>query len=260
MQNPRFVINAMKELNRKYFVIEDAGGHTMYHNWQNIPLEQSIKRFKEFVDSCSGNSSFIVYLFESNDRLKNGEPKATNHGMRYEVFVTDMQEEDGILRRGMQGTEDAGAFDMAQQMYRAGSMGSIGLDQYLGATDEIMTLRLRIQQLEMDNKYLEDKYTSEIEKLKKEHEAEKSSEKKIEGIIGSVLPAMGLGGNGMAGITGLTEEVMEQKSTKQQVIEAVNILLQHDVDFVTNIQKLSKLAQSNPQIYKVAVEQLNKLG
>jgi len=71
---------------------------------------------------------------------------------------------------------------------------------------------------------------------------------------------MGLGGNGMAGITGLTEEVMEQKSTKQQVIEAVNILLQHDVDFVTNIQKLSKLAQSNPQIYKVAVEQLNKLG
>lgn len=263
MVNPKFVINAMREMDLRYFVIEDQSGNVMYHQWQTLSLEKSIERLENFIKNCSTNSSFVVYLYKSNDRLKNGEPTAKNQGMRYEVWVDEPLESDRNL--GINGVyQPQSPLDnlsgIAESMYRVGSMGSVGLDTYLSTKDEIMALRLKIQQLEMENRYLEDKYAKEIESIKKDYEDKLSSDKKIEGIIGSVLPAIGLGG-GIAGISGLTQNahMEKEKTSKEKVIDAVNVLLQSDPDFVENITKLAKLAQKNPTIYKVAVEQLNKL-
>jgi len=262
MLNPQFIINAMQEMDARFYTIEDASGHPMYEQWQNVSLDKSIERFKNFVKNCSSNSQFVIYLYKDNKRLKNGEPTAANRGMRYEVWVDDNNFDSN---QGMTGVEanpqtpqHMGVDGIAESMYRVGTMGSIGLDTYLTSKDEIMSLKLKIQQLEMENKYLQDKHQQEMSRLEKDYEDKLSSDKKIEGIIGSVLPAMGLGG-GMAGINGIGA-VAEEKSTKTIVIEAVNVLLKHDADFVHNIQNLAKLAQSNPQVYKMAVEQLNKLS
>jgi hypothetical protein len=268
MVNPKFVINAMREMDLRYFAIEDQSGNVMYHQWQTLSLEKSIERLENFIKNCSTNSSFVVYLYKSNERLKNGEPTAKNQGMRYEVWVDEPFENDRNMGiRGMDnqqnnqyGSQFGNLTGIAESMYRVGSMGSVGLETYLGTKDEIMSLKLKIQQLEMENRYLEDKYAKEIESIKKDYEDKLSSDKKIEGIIGSVLPAMGFGG-GMAGIMGLTQnaQMEKEKTTKEKVIDAINILLESDPDFVDNITKLAQLSQSNPTIYKVAVQQLNKL-
>jgi hypothetical protein len=148
-------------------------------------------------------------------------------------------------------------------MYRAGALGSIGLDTYIGAKDEILMLKLKIQQLEMENRYLQDRHQSEIDRITKDFEDKLSSDKKIEGIIGSVLPAMGLGG-GIAGIgingTNQTQTMEKpQSNTKDQVIKAINVLLANDPNFAENLQKLADLSTKNPSLYQMAVKQLNSL-
>ena len=260
MVNPNFVIEQMKELDYKYFVVEDMAGNPVTHSWQTIPVDRAIERFKSFLKNCSVGSSFVVYIFKSNERLKNGEPTRNNQPMRYEIFINEpyggnqqqMQEQQGEF--GLNG--------IAESMYRAGSMGSIGLDTYIGAKDEILSLKLKIQQLEMENKYLQDRMNDELEKQKREYEDKLSSDKKIEGIIGSVLPAMGLGGNGMAGFsqTQTQADTMEkEKTSKEKVIGAINILLANDPNFVENITKLAELSKKNKAIYEMAVKQLNSL-
>jgi hypothetical protein len=123
-----------------------------------------------------------------------------------------------------------------------------------------MNLKLQIQQLQMENKYLQDRHNSEIERVKKEYEDKLSSDRKIEGIIGSVLPAMGLGGSGMAGINGINGTAEAPvSSAKEKVLKSVNILLQNDPDFPENISKLAELVQKNKTIYQLAVKQLNSL-
>lgn len=255
MVNPNFVIEQMKDLDYKYFVVEDMAGNPVTHSWQTLPVDRAVERFKSFLKNCSVGSSFVVYIFKTNERLKNGEPSRNNQPMRYEIFINEPQGGG----QQMEQENEFGINGIAESMYRAGSMGSIGLDTYIGAKDEILSLKLKIQQLEMENRYLQDKAQADIDRVTKEYEDKLSSEKKIEGIIGSVLPAMGLGGNGMAGIP--TEETMEKKTdtSKEKVIKAINVLLANDENFVENIEKLAELSKKNKTIYNMAVKQLNSL-
>jgi hypothetical protein len=52
---------------------------------------------------------------------------------------------------------------------------------------------------------------------------------------------------------------MTQEEKKQAIMTAVNTLVQCDPEFADNIQKLARLAKSNPFIYKQAVKKLNSL-
>jgi hypothetical protein len=259
MVNPNFVIDQMKDLDYKYFVVEDMAGHPVTHSWQTLPTDRAIERFKSFLKNCSVGSSFVVYIFKSNERLKNGEPTRNNVPMRYEIFINEPM--GGQVEQQQVG--GIAGFGLAQDMFRAGAMGSIGLDTYIGAKDEILMLKLKIQQLEMENRYLQDRHQSEIDRITKDFEDRLSSDKKIEGIIGSVLPAMGLGG-GIAGIgingTNQTQTMEKpQLNTKDQVIKAINVLLANDPNFAENLQKLADLSTKNPSLYQMAVKQLNSL-
>jgi len=255
MVNPQFVIEQMKDLDYKYFVVEDMAGNQVTQSWQTLPVDRAVERFKSFLKHCSVGSSYVVYIFKSNERLKNGEPTRNNTPMRYEIF---MNESYGTSQTQQEEGNFGGMNGIAESMYRAGSMGSIGLDTFIGARDEILTLKLKIQQLEMENKYLQDRHQAEISRLEKDYEDKLSSDKKIEGIIGNVLPAMGLGGNGMAGLT--QEATMEkQETSKDKIISAINVLVQNDPNFVENISKLAELSKKNKAIYEMAVKQLNNL-
>lgn len=256
MVNPQFVIEKMKDLDYKYFVIEDMAGNLVDVQWASIPTDKAIERYKSFLKSTSVGSSFVVFIFKSNDRLKNGEPTRNNIPMRYEVFINEPYGQQERMNEN--DYQQGGINGIAESMYRAGSMGSIGLDTYIGAKDEILSLKLKIQQLEMENRYLQDKHQNELSAMEKRYEDQLSSDKKIEGIIGNVLPAMGLGGNGINGIT-QTEETMEKTTSKEKVITAINVLLANDPNFVENITKLAELSKKNKTIYEMAVKQLNSL-
>jgi hypothetical protein len=259
MTTPEFVIDVMREQDLRYYLIQDSEYRTMYQQWQPISLEESVARFERFIKNCSTNSIFRINLFGTNERLKDGTPK--RDGLTYEVMITESlrdkkQEQPQYQQAGMNGFD--GYVDKA---YNAGSMGAIDLDRYLSSKDEILKLQLRIQQLEMENRYLTDRNTRDLESLRKEYEAKNSKEEKIMGIAGQFFPMI-MGGGGQSPMNGITEEpeTMEKiSSTKEKVINAVNELMAHDPNFVKNIQALSKLCKESPAIYKIAVEKLNSL-
>jgi len=122
-------------------------------------------------------------------------------------------------------------------------------------------LKLKIQQLEMENRYLQDRHQSELDRVTKDYEDKLTSDRKIEGIIGSVLPAIGLGGNGIAGFSQTinNEQVMEKETSKEKIVKAINSLLENDPNFVENITKLAELSKKNKSLYELAVKQLNSL-
>lgn len=259
MTTPEFVIDVMREQDLRYYLIQDAEYRTMYQQWQPIALQEAISRLERFIKNCSTNSIFRINLFSTNERLKDGTPK--RDGLTYEVMITESlrdkkQEPQYQQQQPIQGFE--GYVDKA---YNAGSMGAIDLDRYLTSKDEILKLQLRIQQLEMENRYLSDKNTRDMESLRKEYEAKNSKEEKIMGIAGQFFPMI-MGAGTQSPMNGITEEpeTMEKISTtKEKVITAVNELMAHDPNFVKNIQSLAKLCKESPVIYKLAVEKLNNL-
>jgi len=260
MINPKFIAETMKDMDMRFFLVEDNYGRTIYQQFQNISLEEAIKRYNKFIDNCSTNSSFNITLFQSNERLRNGRPK--EEGMTYEVLISEREPEqkekrpiDGYYGRGM-GSID----EMAEMTYRAGSMGAIDLDRYLSAQNEITRLNMEVAQLKMDKKYLEDKHEMEIQKVRQEYEDKLGSDKKIEGIVGTILPHLGLGGDDGMGMAGIAMNGVTEISPKERILSSVNTLIKLDPDFPSNIERLAKLAQSKPALYQMAVKQLNDLG
>lgn len=275
MINPNFVAETMKDMDMRFFLVEDNYGRTIYQQFQNISLEEAIKRYKKFVESCSLNSTFNITLYQSNERLRNGRPK--EDGMTYEILITESQEKkepkrpiDGYYGRGMGNVDE-----IAEMTYRAGSMGAIDLDRYLSAQNEITRLNMEVAQLKMDKKYMEDKHEMEIERVRREYEEKLGSDRKIEGIVGTILPHLGFGGgDGMAGIpmngignagvpsnsVGIGSVSTPPSNTKERILSAINKLVKLDPNFADNIERLSYLAENKPMIYSMAVKQLNELS
>jgi|GEM_PF-1177845 len=259
MTTPEFVISTMKEMDAKYFTIHDTNFRLVYHQWQNVSIEESIKRFKNFCENAATNSIFNVGVYTSNLRLKNGEPK--EEGLTFEIQIPNKIEASQERKQmGMGNPYDITGF--AGDLYQAGTKGAIDLQTYLASKDEIMRLNMEIQQLKMENRYLTDKTSSEIDRIRREYDDKLSSDKKIEGVIGAVLPHLGIGAStlGLSGINGIATNVeQEVMTTKDKVINAVNVLVKNDPNFATNIEKLAKLAVEKPAIYAMAVQQLNSL-
>lgn len=275
MVNPNYILEQMKELDYKFYVVEDMAGNPVTHNWQTLTMDKATERFRNFLENCAVGSSFVVFLYQTNERNKgNGQPVTRNIPLRFECYINEPFSKKSIADNsdrnlGMSGIDALNPTGIAESMYRAGAMGSIGLDTFIGAKDEILSLKLKIQQLEMENRYLADKHESEIRRLTKEYEDKLTSDKKIEGIIGSVLPAMGFGGMGITGLSGVANpnlenntntNTMEKETSKEKVIKAINVLLEKDANFVENITKLAELSKKNPAVYQIAVKHLNSLS
>ena len=257
MTTPEFVISTMKEMGCKFFTIHDTNYRLVYHQWQPISIEEAVSRFKNFCDNAAVNSIYNVGLFSKNERLKNGEPK--EEGLNFEIQIPHKIEKVEN-NKTIGNPYDISGF--AGDMYQAGTKGAIDLQTYLSAKDEIMRLNMEIQQLKMENRYLQDKCNSDIERTRREYEDKLSSDKKIEGVIGAVLPHLGFSAQtlGLSGINGISTEVeQEVMTTKDKVINAVNVLIKNDPNFASNIEKLAKLVVEKPSIYQMAVNQLNSL-
>ena len=257
MVNPNFIKETMREMDCRFFQIEDAYGRTMYHQWQNVSLDEAIQRFQRFVDSCALNSSFRVNIYNSSEKFKNGEPKES--GMSYEVMITEAPKKENTISgfQNQNNQMNGDPMGIAEKMYNVGSMGAIGLDQYLASKQSEMGYMLEIQNLKNEIRYLQDKHGMEMERMRRDHEDAIAGDKKIEGLIGAVLPTLGLGGGGL-GLAGVPIGSVQDDS-KRKVIDCVNKLLKVDPNIPNNIEKLCILAENKPTVYQMAVQQLNSL-
>ena len=266
MVTPQFIKDTMKELDYRYWRVTDSGYNVIYEMFQPVSIDESLRRFDRFLKNA-GSSLYRIFIFPTNEKLKNGDPKS--QGFQYEVMIMDSvkQENEPVIQQppsqqvGFNGIDAMGAV-----MTQGGMMGGVGLDRYLTEKDRIMELQLRIQQLEMDKKYLEEKLERRESELRREYESQLNSEAKIQGIINNVLPTFMNGFAGanapMTGITTQNNHTMEttQKDTQQQrIITAVNKLIKLDPDFAINIEKLAALREKNPATYETAVKMLNSM-
>lgn len=259
MTSPEFIIDVMREQDLRYFTIVDSEYRLQYQQWQPISLEESITRLKKFIDHCSTNTIFRISLYNTNERLKDGTPK--RDGLTYEVMITESLREKQKMAEIPSQTPMMGLDGYVDKAYSAGAMGAIDLDRYLSTKDQILQLQLKIQQLEMEKKYIEDKSARDLENLRNEYERKSSKEERIMGIASQFFPMM-VGGNQspMNGFDTDTDVIMDKKTEtpKDKVVKSINFLMQHDPDFVINISKLAELAEKKPMVYKMAVQQLNQ--
>jgi hypothetical protein len=267
MVTPQFIKDTMKELDYRYWRVTDSAYNTIYEMFQPVSLEESLRRFDRFLKNA-GASMYRIFIFPTNEKLKNGEPKT--QGFQYEVMLTESVKQDNEPNVSLNPPANPVGFNgidaMGAVMTQGGMMGGVGLDRYLTEKDRIMELQLRIQQLEMDKKYLEEKLERRESELRREYESQLNSEAKIQGIINNVLPTFMNGFAGanapMTGVQTQNYNTMEntQKDTQQQrIISAVNKLIKLDPDFAVNIEKLAALRERNPATYETAVKMLNSM-
>lgn len=267
MVTPKFIIDTMKELDYRYFRITDSNYNVIYEMFQPVSIEESLKRFDRFLSNASA-SLYRVFIYPTNLKLKNGDPK--DNGFQYELMLSDSIKNDNEKVIPMQTPQSPVGFNgidaMGAVMTQGGMMGGVGLDRYLGEKDRIMELQLKIQQLEMDKRYLEEKLERREAELRREYEGQLSSEAKIQGIIQNVLPTFMNGFTGNAPLNGIPQAQQENKpmeNTKdnqtQRIISSVNKLIKLDHDFASNIEKLAALCEKNPLMYEQAVKMLNTM-
>jgi hypothetical protein len=273
MVTPSFIIDTMQELDYRYFSVLDSNYNIVYQMFQPVSLDESVKRMKKFLENAS-SAMYRIHIYPTNEKLKNGEPKS--QGFQYEIMLTESLKDDknsksSEFNAGQMGGGMNGMGNYVDSLMTNGNsmMGGVGLDRYLGEKDRIMELQLRIQQLEMEKKYLEEKLERRESELKKDFESQMSTENRIQGIINNVLPTF-MSGFQQAPMNGVGQtqtnnfipnmnNAPNTQNPKDKVINAVNKLMQLDDKFPENIDKLAKLCQDKPAIYQMAVQYLNSL-
>jgi len=273
MVKPEFVIDTMQRLDYRYFTIHDANYNLIFEQFQPVTLEEAIARFENCLKHTSPLTMYRVDIYDTNAKRKTGEPSGTPFS--YQIVIEEAPKPAPVEEpmpmpiqqqpqpQGFQGIH----VPMQNIFTQGGMMGGVGLDQYLNEKNTILELRLRIQQLEMENKYLQDKMERRESELRAEMDRAMSSETRIQGIINNVLPTFmaGFAGSGQAPMNGISQTTsdMQQETKiqneKQQVINAVNRLMQLDPNFAKNIASLAVLAEKKPDVYAMAVKYLNQL-
>jgi len=254
-----FVYRAMREMDLRYFTVQDASYNLVYMHFQPSDVETSVRKLKSFFDDA-GAGMFIVTCYKENELRANGEPKG--RPFLYEVMHTEtMRKDQPASVNGMPQYNEPAPISAMQSMLANGQgmMGGVGMDVYLSAKDKILELQLQIQRLEMEKKYLEDQLSRKESDLRSEFDKKLNNETRIQGIVSQVLPTVmgAFGGAAQPPMNGIPqqEQTMDQ-DVKNKVIASVNKLLEIDPDFAANIAKLAELAQTKPEVYKMAVQML----
>ena len=244
-----FIIDTMRELNHKYFVVLTPSYDVVYLCMQNgIGVEESVKRLQKFFDSSEAGM-YVVKIFDTNETKKNGDP--LREGLTYEIILQPTLKES---------TPITGLNQNPNAMQE--NINSSFLDKFLGSKDDISALR--VQFIEQGLKMSKD---AEIASIRREYEDKiRELEKKdgISGVLQSLIPEFAPHIMGMATkalsktpMAGVGDEQDNEK--KKMIIAAINVLTGIDPNFAENITILAELAQKNPVMYEMGIGALKKM-
>lgn len=250
---PDFLLDIMKDLDTKFFRVYNMDYGRMYENFQQVSISDAQKRMQDFFKRA-GDGSYRVVLYKTNGLKANGQPK--EEGFEYEIIKSASLMDEKPKNQGMGGME-----------FNAGYMGAVDMPTHLASKDQIMELRLQLLSKDNEIARLQDR----IEDLNRKHEQEISNAKNPQELIKQVAPSIlgaiqgldlsSFGKKAQAPMNGV--DTMEQPKNTQnkqaQMVQAINKLIKHDPNFSDNISKLADLAERNPTVYKMAVQQLNSL-
>jgi hypothetical protein len=271
MVKPEFIIKTMRQNNIRFFDVYDAEFKRQTEQLAPIGVEEAITRFEDFLEgSCSGY--YRVNIYKTNETKADGTPKGK--AFSYEMYLDDSNKpkpmQEPVTPVAPEPQQTIGGIREPMQdvfMGNTNMMGGVALNQYLAEKDTILNLRLEIQKLQMENKYLLDKMERREAELRSEIDKQSASETRINGIINQVLPTLMTGFAGQSPMNGIPTAMSSNNhnpsnaanTEKQQIIESVNRLMKVDPNFAKNIAALAALAEKKPDVYDMAVKYLNGL-
>lgn len=258
-----FVTNVMQEQDLRYFAVLNPNLEMVYTSFQPLDLATAQKRLQSFFDSAQ-SGVYYVKLYQNNKLKVDGTPRG--EGLTFEIMINPSLKEKDPLPP-VPGESGMGGL--------GGNANNAWMDRFLGSKDSLAELRMELikHQLQADH----DRKIRELEEAHKKAMEEKENrwEERIMGIASTVAPdllkSFG-GGKPMNGV-GATETEPETKTEtnknpnmnneeikKQRILTALNTLVSVDADFADNLEKLARLAKTNPMVYKQAVKMLNSMS
>lgn len=260
MVKQEFVTNVMQEQDLRYFAVLNPNLEMVYTSFQPLDLATAQKRLQSFFDSAQ-SGVYYVKLYSNNKLKADGSPRGD--GLTFEIMINPSLKEKEPLPP-MPGDSGMGGM--------GGSPTNAWLDRFLGSKDNLSELRMELikHQLQADH----DRKVRELEEAHKKAIEEKENrwEERIMGIASSLAPdllkSFG-GGKPMNGVGEAEPETktetnnnpnMNEEQKKQRILTALNTLVSLDPNFADNLEKLAKLAKSNPAVYRQAVTMLNSLS
>jgi hypothetical protein len=178
MMTPDNVMHLMPQLELRFFRIFNASTYGLqYESMQEIPVSEAQKRFKEFFD-MAGDGVYQVLMLRKP--LVPGGSKPNKGAYEYEVVKSSTMQ-DPPRQQQPQNNYMNGFLEK-----QGGYMGAVDLTTHLAGKDEILLLKLQIQDKDHQIARLNDK----IDDLKERHEKELKDAKNPQEIVKGIAPTI----------------------------------------------------------------------
>jgi len=159
MTNPDYVLEFMRDNDMRFYSISNSFDREVIKDFKDKSLDEAINKLHRYFKNNVGFNR--VKLFTSNDMKRDGSP--VEKPTIFELNITGEEFKD--KKEGIEGV------DRVHSVVHPSPSGAVvGVDQYLHKHNELSELKADKIRLELEIKYLQEKFEKEIELLKKEYE------------------------------------------------------------------------------------------
>lgn len=244
------------------FVVYDKDLNMVARQNRNVTLKDAENALNEFFENAE-SGVYTVKLYAFKDQSKSGQPVLGKYLHCDIHHIPSLKEKEPLPPvPGYSGAGGLGAIHQETNGW---------IDRFLGGKDEITGLRLELEKDRIRNEYEARIREMEAEHNRKMDEKENRWEERIMGIAQTIAPDLlkGFGGGKpLAGFAETETETETENNTmtpqndqqKKRIIDAVNKLMALDSNLAENLERLAKMAESNPQVYKQAVNILKTMS
>lgn len=257
-----FIFSQFETEKFRYFGIFDEDGELVLSQNELIDADRALTKLRNFFRDNQGYFTIRIYDKKLSN-INNLVQRDKSQIAKYNVEVSAP-----VLPQGVNGLTGMGSNSLLPPDDPRSN--APNMFQLLGQMSQV---EQQMKLMEKDHQHYREKKELEDRIAKMEEESKKN---KGMGAIVDRLgeqfsdPAVLLGllsgvsqlfkKSDVMPMNGIDAEVTNNISTrKQNMINAINILNQHDPNFPENIAKLATLAQTKPAIYQMAVSYLNNL-
>jgi hypothetical protein len=190
MTNPEYILEFMRDNDMRFFTVVNTFDRETVRKFEDRSLDDAIRDMKRFLKNNTGFHR--IYLFQNNEILRGGKPKANPAIFEVSIQGNEFREEkteEPATPRGLTGQLNAPS---------PSPVGAIvGVDQYLSIHSINSELKTENEKLKMQLDYMKQNNERELEQLRREmeskiKEAQDSNQMFSQG-LGMIMQRMGVG-------------------------------------------------------------------
>lgn len=190
MTNPEYILEFMRDNDMRFYTVVNTFDRETVRKFEDRSLDDAIRDMKRFLKNNTGFHR--IYLFQNNEILRGGKPKANPAIFEVSIQGNEFREEkteEPTASRGLAGQLTAPS--------PSPSGAIVGVDQYLSIHAINSELKTENEKLKMQLDYMKQNSERELEQLRREmetkiKEAQDSNQMFSQG-LGMIMQRMGVG-------------------------------------------------------------------